>query len=233
MLGWQVQQVGWDGSLAPLCSLAGGGPSALLACLADRLLVARGGQAAGTPGGKVEVASHYLPLLHPLLYGWATLAASNILPGLPACLKVLKSCVCVCVCVCVMRRDRDRERERERERERRGEEAITAGGEACLKPASQQTKHPTGVCGASHERGAAGGLWRARQEMGHLLRSYDCSCADQTLLTALSKAGCADVAALLAANPQASKVCCPFRSTRSNLCIDRSLTQPVKDPRCH
>ena len=53
----------------------------------------------------------------------------------------------------------------------------------------------------------AGGLWRARQEMGHLLRSYDCSCADRTLLTALSKAGCADVAAMLAANPQASKVC--------------------------
>ena len=42
--------------------------------------------------------------------------------------------------------------------------------------------------------------------MGHLLRSYDCSCADKTLLTALSKAGCADVAAMLAANPQASKV---------------------------
>ena len=54
--------------------------------------------------------------------------------------------------------------------------------------------------------GCAGGLWRARQEMGHLLRSYDCSCADRTLLTALSKAGCADVAAMLAANPQASKV---------------------------
>ena len=72
--------MGWDGSLISLCSLGGGWPSALLACLADRLLVARGG-AAAAPGGKVEVASHYLPLLHPLLYGWATLAASNILPG--------------------------------------------------------------------------------------------------------------------------------------------------------
>ena len=72
--------MGWDGSLIPLCSLGGGWPSALLGCLADRLLIARGG-AAAAPGGKVEVASHYLPLLHPLLYGWATLAASNILPG--------------------------------------------------------------------------------------------------------------------------------------------------------
>ena len=52
----------------------------------------------------------------------------------------------------------------------------------------------------------AGGLWRARQEMGQLLRSYDGSCADEALLRALASAGCADVAAILAANDNASQV---------------------------
>ena len=73
----QVQQVGWDNSLTPLCSLGNSNsPACLLAALADRLLIAR-----GTPTGGVEVVQHYVPLLHPLLLGWATLAASNILPG--------------------------------------------------------------------------------------------------------------------------------------------------------
>ena len=39
-----------------------------------------------------------------------------------------------------------------------------------------------------------------------LLRQYDCTCADRTLLTALATAGCADVAAVLASSPQASRV---------------------------
>ena len=73
----QVQQVGWDGALTPLCSLGNGSsPASLLGALADRLLIAR-----GTSAGGVDVVQHYVPLLHPLLLGWATLAASNILPG--------------------------------------------------------------------------------------------------------------------------------------------------------
>ena len=53
-----------------------------------------------------------------------------------------------------------------------------------------------------------------------LLRQYDCTCADQRLLTALSTAGCADVAAILATNPQASHVrcCCPDPLVNSLTC---------------
>lgn len=53
---------------------------------------------------------------------------------------------------------------------------------------------------------SAGGLWRARQEIGQLLRSYDPSCADEALLKVLVSAGCADVASILAANDNASQV---------------------------
>ncbi|KAK9806672.1 hypothetical protein WJX73_006627 [Symbiochloris irregularis] len=80
---------------------------------------------------RAEVSQRHLPLLGPLLTGWAGLAASNILPG---------------------------------------------------------------------------GLWRARQEMGRLLRSYDCSSVDEHLLRTLARAGCADVAAMLASNENAIQV---------------------------
>ena len=42
--------------------------------------------------------------------------------------------------------------------------------------------------------------------MGQLLRSYDGSSADEALLESLTAASCADVAALLAANENASQV---------------------------
>ena len=72
--------MGWDGSLTPVCSLGNSySHAALLGALADRLLIAR-----ALLSGGVEVVQRYIPLLHPLLLGWATLAASNILPGMPA-----------------------------------------------------------------------------------------------------------------------------------------------------
>lgn len=70
----------WDGSLVRVCSLGGGPPSVLGGALAERLLVVRGGAGAG-PGGQAEVSQRHVPLLGPLLAGWASLAASNILPG--------------------------------------------------------------------------------------------------------------------------------------------------------
>ena len=79
----QVLQMSWDGSLLRVCSLGGGPPAVLGGALAERLLVVRGGPAAG-PGGQAEVSQRHLPLLGPLLTGWAALAASNILPGAPA-----------------------------------------------------------------------------------------------------------------------------------------------------
>lgn len=42
--------------------------------------------------------------------------------------------------------------------------------------------------------------------MGQLLRSYDASGIDQELIKALTSAGCADVAAILAATDSASQV---------------------------
>lgn len=76
----QVVQMAWDGSLVRVCSLGGGPPSVLGGALAERLLVVRGGAGAG-PGGQAEVSQRHVPLLGPLLAGWASLAASNILPG--------------------------------------------------------------------------------------------------------------------------------------------------------
>lgn len=79
----QVLQMSWDGTLLNVCSLGGGPPAVLGGALAERLLVVRGGRSAA-PGGQAEVSQRHLPLLGPLLTGWAGLAASNILPGAAA-----------------------------------------------------------------------------------------------------------------------------------------------------
>lgn len=77
--------------------------------------------------------------------------------------------------------------------------------------------------------GCAGGLWRARQEMGKLLRSYDGSSADETLLRSLAGCGCADVAAILAANDNATQVdscmtiCSPCRIEKACLLLFLAL----------
>ena len=46
----------------------------------------------------------------------------------------------------------------------------------------------------------AGGIWRARSEMGKLARSYDSSRISSSLLGVLLTAGCADIALALARN---------------------------------
>ena len=51
---------------------------ALAGVLGDRLLVARGGPAAG---GRAEMCARAVSLLPPLLRGWASLARIAILPG--------------------------------------------------------------------------------------------------------------------------------------------------------
>ena len=63
-------------------------------------------------------------------------------------------------------------------------------------------------------------MWRARQEIGQLLRSYDCSNIDEPLLRTLASAGCADVAAILASNDNAIQVgrLSRLRSFESILC---------------
>lgn len=79
-MGLQVLQMAWNGALLRVCSLGGGPAGVLGGALADRVLLVRGGPAAA-PGGQAEVSQRHLPLLGPLLAGWASLAASNILPG--------------------------------------------------------------------------------------------------------------------------------------------------------
>lgn len=74
----QVKQLAWDGSVTLLACLGGGPPAALAGALGDRLLVARGGPAAG---GRAEVCARAVSLLPPLLCGWASLARIAILPG--------------------------------------------------------------------------------------------------------------------------------------------------------
>ena len=76
-------QMAWDGSLLRVCTLGGGPPAVLAGALAERLLIVRGG-ASAAPGGQAEVSPRHVPLLGPLLAGWASLAASNILPGVPS-----------------------------------------------------------------------------------------------------------------------------------------------------
>lgn len=73
----QVSQLGWDGSVHAVCHLAGGSMPVLAGALADRLLIARG----GASGGRVNVSPRCLALLQPLLLGWATVAATDCLPG--------------------------------------------------------------------------------------------------------------------------------------------------------
>lgn len=67
----QVKQLSWDSKVVQLCSLAGSVPAVLVAALADRLLLLRGG----------SISVRALSVLEPLLHGWASLAAMGVLPG--------------------------------------------------------------------------------------------------------------------------------------------------------
>ena len=53
----------------------------------------------------------------------------------------------------------------------------------------------------------AGGWWRARREMGAVVRSYDASGVGAPLLTSLVACGASDVALAVARSQAASQVC--------------------------
>ena len=78
----QVLHVRWDGKSDHAASLLSGLPSVLVAALADRLVLATRGEAAGgLLSGKTEVATRGFAVLSVMLIGWATLAARGLLPG--------------------------------------------------------------------------------------------------------------------------------------------------------
>ncbi len=73
-----MKQLAWDGSVTLVACLGSGPPAALAGALGDRLLIARGGRAAG---GGAEVCARAVALLPLLLRGWASLAKIAVLPG--------------------------------------------------------------------------------------------------------------------------------------------------------
>lgn len=78
----------------------------LAGALADRLLIAR----AGPSGGRVDVSPRYLALLQPLLLGWATLAATDCLPGMSSTSSFV-SCSCACAAIAVRYSETGRHRQ--------------------------------------------------------------------------------------------------------------------------
>lgn len=79
--GNQVMHVRWDGRVDHVASLLSGPPVALLAALADRLVVVSRGKGPGLMSGRAEGASRGFAVLPPMLLGWAGVAAQGWLPG--------------------------------------------------------------------------------------------------------------------------------------------------------
>ena len=189
----QVKQLAWDGQVCEVCSLGGGPPAALLGALADRLLVARGSALSGT-----EVSARHVSLLPCLLLGWASLAACAILPGAALAQSGPSSM------------------------QTSLHNNARLLGRLCWAPgveayAAQDASHafagtPCMMRGCDENLPRAclsGGWWRARREMSALVRGYDASGVQASLLPSLTALGACDVAFALSRSQAASQARAP------------------------
>lgn len=188
----QVKQLAWDGSVTLVACLGGGPPAALAGAFGDRLLVARGGAAAG---GHAEVSARAATLLPLLLRGWASLATSGILPGAPWLRWAWRL----------------RGAGRRGLRRRLGPHAFSA---------ARSTRAPDADCHlvcSLHSwdtlphiggpwRARTTGRWRACREAGRLVRAFDGSGTDAALLRTLCASGAPQAALALAAADSATQV---------------------------